>query len=209
MLQRPRKYALKLLIAAGCGAILAAAAATAASAHAALVGTDPEDGATVATAPASVSATFSEILDAPSTEIAVTDPSGETLDVADPSFDGDTFTQPMVYTTPGEYTLAFRVVSEDGHRVDDAVTFTVETIPDELLAEGAEPEASDSPSAAATTAEASDPAQSEQEATTSPEEETNTGTTLAMILIAALVVVVGGVVLVKLLGRKNGDAKDS
>ncbi|WP_051325198.1 copper resistance CopC family protein [Glycomyces tenuis] len=208
MLQGSRAHALRLLLAAGCGAVLAAATATAASAHAALLGTDPEDGATLDTAPASVSATFSEVLDGPSTTIAVTDPAGETLELDEAAFEGDTFTQPMLYTTPGEYTVAFRVVSEDGHRVDDAWTFTVEAIPDELLAEGAESTDSAAPTeteteAEAETSEAAEPDTSD--AADSPEEDTNTGTTLALILLAALVVVVGGVLLVKLLGRGSKD----
>lgn len=193
MLQGSRKYAMRLLIAAGCGAILATAHATAVSAHAAVVGTEPETGATVEAAPESVSVTFSEILDGPSTEIAVTGPAGETLELDEAVFDGDTFTQPMLYTTPGEYTVAFRIVSEDGHRVDDAVTFTVETIPDELLADGVEPEE------ASPTAETAETSGTTEDA---DEEESNTGAALALTLLGALIVVGGGVLLVKLLGRK-------
>lgn len=204
MLQTTRKHAIRLLVAAGCGALLAVANATAASAHAALVGTDPEDGAAVDTAPASVSATFSEALDGPSTEIAVTDPAGETLELDDAAFEGDTFTQPMLYTTPGEYTVAFRVISEDGHRVDDALTFTVEAIPDELLVEGAgSEEATDSSDPAETAEPGAADDESDEASSESPEEDSNTGTVLAMILLAALVVVVVGVLLVKFLGRRK------
>lgn len=200
MLQGSRKYAMKFLIVAGCGALLAAAHATAASAHAAVVGTDPEVGATMDAAPESVSVTFSEILDGPSTEIAVTDPTGETLELDEAVFDGDTFTQPMLYTTPGEYTVAFRIVSEDGHRVDDAVTFTVETIPDELLTDDAEPEEA-SPTTA--TAEASsEPVETSKATDDAAEEESDTGTALALTLLGALIVVGGGVLLVKFFGRK-------
>ena len=200
MSQGSLRLAVKVLLAAGCGAALALANATAASAHAALVSTDPEDGATLEVAPASVSATFSEMLDGPSTVIAVTDPSGETLELEAPTFDEDTFTQSMMYTTPGEYTVAFRVISEDGHRVDDALSFTVETIPAELLAEGAAPEET---TGAAPTESAEAPTTEEATEAVADEEESNTGTALAMILLAALVVVVGGVLLVKLVGRRR------
>lgn len=196
--------AIAFALAAAGGAVLALGLAAPASAHAALVGTDPEDGATLATAPAEVAVTFSEILDGPSTEIAVTDPAGEVVPVEPAVFEGDTFTQPMLYTTPGEYTVAFRLYSEDGHRVDDAVRFTVESIPEALYAPGAAPtgEASEG---------ASDPATAdESEATTDAAtsaagdaEESNTGAALAAILLGLLVVVVGGVVLVKTLGRKQ------
>ncbi|MCH7229386.1 copper resistance protein CopC [Glycomyces sp. L485] len=197
MSQGSLRLAVKTLLAAGCGAALAVATASSASAHAALVGTDPEDGSTLDTAPASVSATFSELLDGPSTEIAVTDPAGQVLEVDEPTFDGDTFTQPMLYTAPGEYTVAFRVISEDGHRVDDSLVFTVESVPDELLAEGAGPQ---DPTAEAPATTGAEEAPTE---TAAEEDESNTGAALAMILLAALVVVVGGVLLVKLLGRKT------
>ncbi|GAB3656165.1 copper resistance CopC family protein [Glycomyces tarimensis] len=201
MSQGSLKLAVKVLLAAGCGAILAVANASAASAHAALVGADPEDGASLETAPDSVSATFSEPLDGPSTVVAVTDPTGEMLDVDEPSFDGDTFTQPMRYTIPGDYTVAFRVISEDGHRVDDALTFTVETIPDELLVEDAVPEATGEAAPSESAAEHTD-APTQDEAA-GEAEESNTGAALAMILLGALVVVVGGVLLVKFVGRKS------
>ncbi len=203
MSQGSRKHALKLLLAAACGAFLAAAHATTVHAHAAVTATDPEDGSTVATAPESVSATFSEILDGPSTEIAVTDPSGETLDVPDAAFEDDTFTQPMRYTEPGEYTVAFRVISEDGHRVDGAVAFTVESIPEELLAEGAAPEETGAPDGAETTGEAEATADEATTDAAADDEESSTGASLAMVLLGVLVIVVGGVVMVKLLNRKS------
>jgi methionine-rich copper-binding protein CopC len=198
------KRGIALALAAASGGLLTLGLAAPASAHAALTGTDPEDGATVAEAPAEVSATFSEILDQASTEIAVTDPEGAVIDVADPSYDGDTFIQPMLYTTPGEYTLAFRVISEDGHRVDDTIAFTVESIPAGLYAPGAEP--TEPAATGAETTAAASPSEATSEATAeAAEEDSNTGAALAAILLGLLVVVVGGVVLVKVVGRKGKE----
>jgi copper resistance protein C len=194
-----------LALAAAGGGFLALGLAAPASAHAALTGTDPEDGATLAEAPAEVTATFSEILDEASTEIAVTDPSGAVIDVVDPSYDGDTFIQPMLYTTPGEYTLAFRVISEDGHRVDDAIEFTVESIPEGLYAPGSEPTAEAATGAETTDAPTTAAESSESTEAAADEEDSNTGAALAAILLGLLVVVVGGVVLVKTLGRKSKE----
>lgn len=208
------KRTIALLLAAAAGGALAIGLAAPASAHAALTGTDPEDGAVLAEAPAAVSATFSEALDGPSTVIAVTDEAGATVEVPDPAFDGDTFTQPMLYTEPGTYTVAFRVISEDGHRVDGALSFTVESIPEDLYAPGSAPtgEASsdaapgDATSAAPSTEEASGPAATDA----AEEEDSNAGAALAAILLGLLVVVGGGVILVKTLGRKqsHGEPKD-
>jgi copper resistance protein C len=194
-----------LALAAAGGGLLALGLAAPASAHAALTGTDPEDGATLAEAPAEVTATFSEILDEASTEIAVTDPTGAVIDVVDPSYDGDTFIQPMLYTTPGEYTLAFRVISEDGHRVDDAIEFTVESIPEGLYAPGSEPTAEATTGAETTEAPTTQAESSETTKAAADEEDSNTGAALAAILLGLLVVVVGGVVLVKTLGRKSKE----
>ncbi|WP_168801394.1 copper resistance CopC family protein [Glycomyces buryatensis] len=208
MPQRSRIRALGGLLAAAVGGtVLALGLAAPAGAHAALVSTDPEDGASIDEAPASVSATFSEPLDGPSTEIAVTGPDGA-LDLADPTFDGDTFSQPMLYTTPGEYTVAFRVISEDGHRVDDSLKFTVAEIPADLYAEGAAPEDSAESSEAASE-EATEPATSEATTAAADDEESNTGTALAAILLGLLIIVGGGVLLVKLLGRKPKTGDDA
>lgn len=210
MLRTPGNRAIALATAAAIGGALALGLATPASAHAALVSTDPEDGATLAEAPAEVSATFSELLDGPSTEIAVTDPTGAVVEVAEPVFDGDTFTLPMAYTTPGEYTVAFRVISEDGHRVDDALNFTVESIPEELYAPGSEPTAD----ATSDDAAAADPTTAATEETSratggmGDEEDSDAGAALAAILLGLLVVVVGGVILVKTLGRKQKTGGD-
>lgn len=210
------KRAFALLATAACGGLLALATAAPASAHAGVVSTDPEEGATLAEAPASVSVTFSEIVDGPSTEIAVTDASGAVLPVEAPEFDGDTFTQPMLYSGPGEYTVAFRLVSEDGHRIEDALTFTVEAVPDELLVEGGAVEEPTAP--ADDEASSAAPAETEESAAdpttaAAAEEDSSTGAALAAILIGVLVVVIGGVVLVKVLGRKqnaaSGDPKDA
>ncbi|WP_051703781.1 copper resistance CopC family protein [Glycomyces sp. NRRL B-16210] len=202
------KRAFALLIAAAGGGLLAIASAAPASAHAGVVGTDPENGATLAEAPAAVTVTFSEILDGPSTEIAVTDPSGAVVAVEDASFDGDTFTQPMLYTEPGEYTVAFRLISEDGHRVDDALTFTVEAIPEDLAAAGAEAPETEAETADEATSEAEAPESTEEATTEAAEEDSNTFAALAAILLGVLVVVVGGVVLVKTLGRKQNDTTE-
>jgi methionine-rich copper-binding protein CopC len=199
---RPKgRRALGTALAALAGAGLALAASAPAAAHAALTGTDPEDGSTVATAPAEVTATFSEILDGDSTEIAVTGPDGAVVDAGPASFDGDTFTQPMRYTGPGDYTVAYRVISEDGHRVDGALTFTVTAVPDELL----------DPAAAATTeadAPATEPADDESTSDAAAADgDSNTGAVLAAVLLGVLVLVVGAVVGVRVLARRRGGAQ--
>ena len=179
---------------------------TAASAHAELTGTDPEDGAELDEAPAEVTLEFNEELDGPSTEIAVTDPEGDTLDLDDPEFDGNAFTQPMHYNEAGEYTLAYRILSQDGHRVEDTLTFTVDDVPadlsllpDEEPAEEEEVEETDEVADAETTDAA-------EEAT--DDEDDGGGAPVGAFIIGILAVIIVGVLLVKLLNRNKATYTD-
>lgn len=190
---RPRVPAALLAVLAGLA--LAVSPARPGFAHAALVATDPEEGATLATAPAQVTATFSEVLDAASTEIAVTGPGGALVDAGAPAFDADTFTQPMRYLGPGDYTVAFRVISEDGHRVDGALTFTVEQVPPDLLDSAAE-------TAAATAAETDAAAATDAEAAEDPASGAS-ATAVALALLLVLAAAVATAVLLRRRGARD------
>ncbi|ADD40738.1 copper resistance CopC family protein [Stackebrandtia nassauensis] len=142
------------------GALLGAAllipvTATPASAHVALVSSDPKDGAKLDEAPETVELTFSEVLDAPSTKVAVIKPDGENLDVAKPSIEDKTITQALKLPVKGEYTVSYRIVSEDGHPVEDSISFSVASVPKEnqepsSAAESADEETKDTDEAATT-----------------------------------------------------------
>lgn len=93
-----------------------------ASAHAALVGSDPADGATVATVPESVSLDFNEPIG--TTDVAVTAPDGSQVDVSGVEAMDRTVTARVADTSQrGTYTVAYRVVSVDGHPVAGTFTF--------------------------------------------------------------------------------------
>lgn len=64
---------------------LVLAGASPASAHAALTGSDPQDGAVVATAPEEVALTFSEQIAVSDDSIRVLDPSGKRADEGAPA----------------------------------------------------------------------------------------------------------------------------
>lgn len=113
------------------GAVLAAALvaltpARPAWAHAQLIGSDPADGAVLAAPPARVTLEFNESLNPTYTTIVVTDAGAEPVPSSEPEVSGPrgsvTFTQPLA---DGTYTVAYRVVSGDGHPVQGAFTFTV------------------------------------------------------------------------------------
>ncbi|GGZ16934.1 transport integral membrane protein [Streptomyces inusitatus] len=120
--------AVAVLLCTVLGALLTAAGP--AAAHAALTGSDPKDGAVVATAPKEVSLTFSEQIAMGKDSIRVLGPGGERADratVRDLSQDGTVRYAVDLRTglSDGTYTVAWQAVSADSHPVSGAFTFSV------------------------------------------------------------------------------------
>lgn len=116
---------LLLVVAVFLGALLATAAP--ASAHAALTGSDPKQGAVVDTAPARVSLTFSEKVAMSDGSVRVLDPAGKRVDTGKTSDLGaNTYSVPLHKGLPdGTFTVAYQVVSADSHPISGAYTFSV------------------------------------------------------------------------------------
>ncbi|MER5551435.1 copper resistance protein CopC [Streptomyces sp. NPDC002793] len=109
---------------------LVLAGASPASAHAALTGSDPQDGAVVATAPKDVTLTFSEQIAMGDDSIRVLDPSGERADDGAPRdlTSGGAVRYGIALHSglpDGTYTVAWQAVSADSHPVSGAFTFSV------------------------------------------------------------------------------------
>lgn len=113
------------------GAILAAAlvvliSTTSAWAHNQLRSASPARDTTLTTAPTQVVLEFAERLDPTFTTIVVTDPGKKRVATGEPVVAGArgtvTLTQPL---GNGTYTVAYRVVSADGHPVQGSYPFTV------------------------------------------------------------------------------------
>ncbi|MFE2033820.1 copper resistance protein CopC [Streptomyces scopuliridis] len=101
-----------------------------ASAHAALTGSTPEDGAVVATAPKDISLTFSEQVAMGDNSIRVLDPSSKRADagkIRDLSSGGTvTYGIDLHPGLPdGTYTVAWQAVSADSHPISGAFTFSI------------------------------------------------------------------------------------
>jgi copper transport protein len=127
---RPGLHPVRLLLvlAAVLGALFAAAAP--ASAHAALTGSEPKDGEVVATAPKTVSLTFSEEVAMDSKSIRVLDPKGKRADNAKLRnlSSGSTVTYGVdlhAGLPDGTYTVAWQAISADSHPVSGAFTFSI------------------------------------------------------------------------------------
>ncbi|MFJ8663215.1 copper resistance protein CopC [Streptomyces sp. NPDC093795] len=119
---------LLILAAALLGTLLAGAAP--ASAHAALTGSDPKDGAVVATAPKEVNLTFSEQVAMSGDSIRVLDPAGRRADTGEIR---DLCSGSVVRygvglragLPDGTYTVAWQTVSADSHPISGAFTFSI------------------------------------------------------------------------------------
>ncbi|MEU7330655.1 copper resistance CopC/CopD family protein [Streptomyces parvus] len=102
-----------------------------ASAHAALTGSDPSDGAVVDTAPEQVTLSFSEAIALGDDSIRVLDPSGKRADTqAEPRdlSEGGTVRYGVSLHSglpDGTYTVAWQAISADSHPISGAFTFSV------------------------------------------------------------------------------------
>ncbi|MBD0736203.1 hypothetical protein BGM09_24110 [Streptomyces sp. CBMA29] len=102
-----------------------------ASAHAALIRTDPADGSVVQSAPQRVVLTFSEGVLLSADSLRVLDPQGKDVAVGKPQHDSgkDSGSTATVGLRPGigngTYTVAWKAVSQDSHPVAGAFTFSV------------------------------------------------------------------------------------
>ncbi|GGY02712.1 copper resistance CopC/CopD family protein [Streptomyces anandii] len=121
----PRVRTLVLLLLAVTGILLAGAGP--ASAHAALTGSDPQQGVVVDKAPTQVSLTFSEKVAMNDDSLRVLDPQGRRVDTGKPSdISGTTYAvQLRGGLAKGTYTVTYQVVSADSHPVGGAYTFSV------------------------------------------------------------------------------------
>ncbi|MET9834380.1 copper resistance protein CopC [Streptomyces sp. NPDC006385] len=121
----PRVRTLVLLLLAATGLLLAGAGPV--SAHAALTGSDPRQGAVVDKAPTQVSLTFSEKVALSDDSLRVLDPKGKRIDRGDPAnVSGTTYAVKLHSGLPdGTFTVTYQVVSEDSHPVAGAYTFSI------------------------------------------------------------------------------------
>ena len=121
---QPRGMRVRVLAALALAVAGVAASATAASAHATLGSTTPRAGAVVQGPPAAVRLTFDEAVGTPAF-IAVTGPQGR-VDTGATRVAGAVVSVALEKSLPaGRYSVAFRVVSDDGHPVESSYTFQV------------------------------------------------------------------------------------
>ena len=188
--RRPGPTRLLVALAAMLAVLLPGAPAFA---HNALAQATPAKGATVAKAPTSVKLKFLQKLNPDYTTITVT--GAAKVETSEPEVDGATGTVTFDALANGAYTVAYRVVSKDGHTVQGSYKFTV-----------ADPSATAEPTTAAPTTPAADeslvavpPPSSAPAATTelaSDQDDAGGNGLLIALIVAGLAVVALGVFLV-------------
>lgn len=110
-------------VAAGVALLTAPAPALA---HAALLDTSPAAGSVVTTLTTEITLTFSEPVRAQFSAVAVTGSDGVAYATGDPSVQDNVLRQPVHPLRSGDYEVAWRVVSLDGHPVSGTFSFTVQ-----------------------------------------------------------------------------------
>jgi hypothetical protein len=86
---------------------------------------NPRVGNTVATAPRDVTLWFTQNLEPAFSTIAVTDSSGQRVDVGKPNISGTVMRVPLRGIQAGTYRVLWRVLSVDTHTTEGSFTFRV------------------------------------------------------------------------------------
>ena len=167
-----------------------------AQAHSEWVSSDPADGAVLDAPPKTVSFTFNEVLMPDFVRFIGTDPAGQTGDLPVSSVEGSVATIEWPTTAPaGEWTVSYRVVSQDGHPIEGGITFAYAGTSPTPAPTSAAP-TSASPTSAAPTSAAPAPS-------TSPAADTSGGTSGLLIVGVAIVVIVIVGIVIALVARRR------
>jgi copper resistance protein C len=186
-----RQLAARLIALATIAVCVLAGMTGTASAHAGLKSSDPADGATVKQSPADIELVFTEAISRNFATVVVTGPGGKKVVDGKPKIKSATLTQPLTGNLEnGRYTIAFRVVSADGHPITKELHFTLkatEPSPTPTLAETPTSESpAASPSSPATVS--ASPA-----AAVSDNDQSNGSGGVLVLIIGAVLVVAAGV----------------
>lgn len=180
-------------------------------AHDALVSTEPGDG-TAVEEPDAVVLTFSADQLAVGAVVAVTGPDGQEWGDGATTVSGATVTQPLHDGLPaGDFQVAWRSVSGDGHPVDGTFRFTVKAAPDGASTPEPSPsESATSPSPAAAAAPERPGSGAREPGADGGEPEDGAGSSIGapaaawLAIAAAAILVVGGAVFLR---RRSGGER--
>lgn len=133
---RLRRCLVRSVVVAATGLLVVLCSPGAASAHASLVASDPDEGAVLASAPARVTLTFDERITLPPDAVSLHDADGRSLDSGSTARDRTVTVDLPDDLTDGTYVVTWRIVSDDGHPVAGSLTFSVGRPSDHVAAPG-------------------------------------------------------------------------
>ena len=198
-------------LALGLTAALATLTAAPASAHDRILSSDPADGAQLETPPAAITLTFNTEPLPVEPQVVVSDSAGTVVTQGAPVIDGSTATlalDPAVALGGDTYTVAWRVVSSDGHPIEGTFAFTVAAQPEAPVSEEpatdeATPEESASEEATTDAAEETSPEPATPVAT-----DAEDGSSVVPVLVGLGALVVAAAVVVVIVLRRRGTVTD-
>ncbi|MDF9875947.1 copper resistance CopC family protein [Cellulosimicrobium cellulans] len=202
---------LALLAAAALTLGLAAAVTTLtaapASAHDRILSSDPADGSQLATPPTAITLTFNTEPLPVEPQVVLSDSAGTVVTQGAPTIEGSTATlalDPAVALGGDTYTVAWRVVSSDGHPIEGTFAFTVAAQPEAPVSE--EPTEEPTPEETATEDATTDAAEesSAPQTTDAATDAEDGGSSLLPVLVGLGALVVAAAVVVVLVLRRRG-----
>jgi methionine-rich copper-binding protein CopC len=171
--------------------LLGIGAAAPAQAHDRIISTDPADGAQLDAAPAALTMTFSTEPLAVEPQVVVTDTAGTVVAQGSPTIEGTSATFPWPAELTGDtYTIAWRVVSSDGHPIEGTFSFAVAAAPEPAAPVATDEPAVVAPSATEDTTEATTAASADASDATDDEARSIVPLLVGLAVLAAAVVVV-------------------
>ncbi|OZD69202.1 MprA protease, GlyGly-CTERM protein-sorting domain-containing form [Rhodococcus sp. 05-340-1] len=116
----------KALVVSVAALLMLLVAAPIASAHSQVTGYSPADGSSLDSSPATASVSFNEVPQSQFATLNVVGPDGNIWSKGDARIEGQSVVVDVGELGPiGEYTLAYRITSADGHPVSGTATFTL------------------------------------------------------------------------------------
>lgn len=178
-----------------------------ASAHDVLLSSSPEDGQTLEELPEEVVLTFNNapLESGDGNAVIVTGPDGETTyEDGELTFDGtDVSVDLAPLEEAGDYSIDYRVVSSDGHPIQESLSFSVTEEAVEAAApdESEETEAEEAPEAE----EADEPAEVDEAAAEEAADEGGVSPVAIAVIAVVAVIAIGALTFVAVRMRKNTD----
>ncbi len=176
------------------------------SAHADLQVSTPEDGESLRVAPEKIRLTFSEELFEELVEISILDAAGDlysTIEVEQTPPPGTDVIFPWPpQAPPGEYSIAYRVVSADGHPVTGTISFSYAATTPEPSSSDSTPSAQSSTPASSPTASAPS-ASPTNESSTSSSTDSSSGTPLVVLGVVLLLGVIAASAIIVRARQRN------